>query len=147
MTISASATNFFSEFGCENARDLVFRRSGTPDYALYIGMSLPQHVAKELINATSEADLKQMEQEQTECLAIYQSTHQRLEAFNEFSKARYQNINKHFESHTAMLKGMKHDLDSVFAKLRKIKSKLEQKYPEEMRQAQERHPPAPIDED
>ena len=49
---------------------------------------------------------------------IYQSTHDRLEAFNEFSKARYQNINKHFESHTTMLKEMKRDLDSVFTKLR-----------------------------
>ncbi|KAG2219263.1 hypothetical protein INT45_000039 [Circinella minor] len=110
-------------------------------------MSLPQQVAKELLNASNDADLKQMEQDQTECLTIYQSTHDRLEAFNEFSKARYQNINKHFESHTTMLKEMKRDLDSVFAKLRKINIKLQQKYPDEMRQAREKHPAPEIEED
>ncbi|KAI7850421.1 hypothetical protein BDC45DRAFT_518269 [Circinella umbellata] len=110
-------------------------------------MSLPQHVAKELLNASNDADLKKMEQDQTESLTIYQSTHDRLEAFNEFSKARYQNINKHFESHTIMLKEMKRDLDSVFAKLRKINIKLEQKYPDEMRQAREKHPAPEIEED
>ncbi|KAI9268115.1 hypothetical protein BDA99DRAFT_435988 [Phascolomyces articulosus] len=106
-------------------------------------MTLPQQVAKELIDASNQDDLKRMEQDQLECLTIYQSTHDRLEAFNAFSKARYQNINKHFESHTVMLKEMKRDLDSVFTKLRKIKSKLEQKYPKEMQQAKEKHP-APV---
>ncbi|KAI9495559.1 hypothetical protein BDB00DRAFT_813811 [Zychaea mexicana] len=109
-------------------------------------MSLPQHVAKELFNASSDADLKQMQQDQTDCLAIYQSTHEQLEAFNDFSKARYQNINKHFESHTSMLKEMKRDLDSVYTKLRKVKGKLEQKYPLEMGRAQAQYP-APVTED
>ena len=51
-------------------------------------------------------------------LETCQSTQQQLQAFNDFSKARYQNINKHFETHTAMLKEMKRDMDSVFKKLR-----------------------------
>lgn len=51
-------------------------------------------------------------------LATCQAAHQRLEAFNDFSHARYQDIQRRFRSHTATLIEMKRDLDQVFRTLR-----------------------------
>ncbi|KAI7876091.1 hypothetical protein K492DRAFT_167470 [Lichtheimia hyalospora FSU 10163] len=104
-------------------------------------------IAQELMNARNQDDLDRIQHEQTQCLKTCQNTQQQLQAFNDFSKARYQNINKHFETHTAMLKEMKRDMDSVFKKLRKIKHQLELKYPNEMEQVKQRYPPPMIQDD
>ncbi|KAG0187225.1 hypothetical protein DFQ28_006710, partial [Apophysomyces sp. BC1034] len=66
---------------------------------------------------------------------------------------RYQDVHKHFESHTKLLKEMKSDLESIFTKLRqvarvsKMKSHLAQKYPEEMKAALQKYPPPTIPDD
>ncbi|KAI9320769.1 hypothetical protein BX666DRAFT_1232184 [Dichotomocladium elegans] len=104
-------------------------------------------IARQLIDANSQEDLDRIASEQKESLVIYQKTHQQLATFNDFSKARYQDINKHFESHTTLLKDMKRDLDSVFKKLSKIKRQLEQKYPHEMSLALIKYPPPAIEEE
>lgn len=79
-------------------------------------------------------------------MALYKETQQKLEAFNKFSQARYHNIHRHFELHAKLLKEVKGDLNGVFLKLRKIKSQLASKYPNEMEQALKKYP-APVVED
>ncbi|KAI8374264.1 uncharacterized protein BYT42DRAFT_615439 [Radiomyces spectabilis] len=107
-------------------------------------MASSHTVAEKLIHAKNEQAIGEILETQAQCLQMYKDTQQKLEAFNEFSKARYQNVHKHFEAHTKLLKEMRNDLNSVFSKLRKIKSQLQEKYPEEMDIALKKYPPIVI---
>ncbi|KAI7867294.1 hypothetical protein BDF14DRAFT_1726742 [Spinellus fusiger] len=109
-------------------------------------MSTPKHLAEQLHDMRNEQDIQRMLQHQEECIVIYQNTQRNLGAFNEFSRVRYQDVHKHFESHTKLLKEIKKDLDSVYAKLGYIKRCLGQKYPEETKFILEKYPP-PVLED
>jgi uncharacterized membrane-anchored protein YhcB (DUF1043 family) len=80
-------------------------------------------------------------------LEIYKGSQKKLEAFNNFSKARYQDVHKHFEVHTKLLKEMRGDLNSVFTKLQKIKRQLAQQYPEEMQMIQRKYPTPTVQDD
>jgi uncharacterized membrane-anchored protein YhcB (DUF1043 family) len=80
-------------------------------------------------------------------LEVYKETQQKLDAFNKFSKARYQEVYKHFELHTKLLKEVKGDLDGVFIKLKKIKNQLALKYPNEMQVVVQKYPPPEVEDD
>ena len=80
-------------------------------------------------------------------LQIYNDTHKKLDAFNKYSKARYLEVHNHFEIHTKLLKEVKSDLDGVFLKLRKIKTHLSLKYPNEMQTVLEKNPPPVVEDD
>lgn len=84
---------------------------------------------------------------QKKSLEIYKDTQQKLEAFNKYSKARYQEVYRHFELHTKLLKEVKGDLDGVFIKLRKIKNQLALKYPNEMEKVLQKYPPPQVEDD
>ncbi|ORY94835.1 hypothetical protein BCR43DRAFT_334656 [Syncephalastrum racemosum] len=101
---------------------------------------MEHELAKQLIDARSDKDLAQLSASQQESLATCQAAHQRLEAFNDFSHARYQDIQRRFRSHTATLVEMKRDLDQVFRTLSKVKSKLAQKYPDQMAVVESKYP-------
>ncbi|KAL1930572.1 hypothetical protein VTP01DRAFT_10734 [Rhizomucor pusillus] len=110
-------------------------------------MSLSTKLAGHFISARNEQDLKRIQDEQENCLQIYQKTHRSLEAFNEFSRARYKNVSKRFESHTQLLKEMKQDLDKMFIKLRSIKKQLAEKYPEQYNAVGKAYPAPTIPDD
>ncbi|KAL0075387.1 hypothetical protein J3Q64DRAFT_1701051 [Phycomyces blakesleeanus] len=103
-------------------------------------------IADHLLQMTNETDNQRMLKEQEEALAIYKSTQQSLCAFNDFSKARYQDVNKHFESHAKLLKEIKGDLESVFGRLQNMKQHLGNKYPAETLVVLQKYP-APILQD
>ncbi|KAI8086989.1 uncharacterized protein B0P05DRAFT_465962 [Gilbertella persicaria] len=110
-------------------------------------MSLPNHLAQHFIELKSDQEVKVILQDQDECLTIYKETQQKLEAFNKFSQARYQNIHKHFEAHTKLLEQTKSDLNGVFGKLRKIKNQLALQYPNEMNRVLNKYPPPQVQDD
>ncbi|CAO3609493.1 unnamed protein product [Cunninghamella echinulata] len=110
-------------------------------------MSLSNKFAQEFIQIHNQQDIDNMLKTQHESLETYQTTQKNLRAFNDFSQARYQQVHKHFETHTKLLREVKTDLDSAFIKLRKVKAKLQAKYPEEMKKALEKYPPLIIDDD
>ncbi|KAG1049052.1 hypothetical protein G6F43_008596 [Rhizopus delemar] len=110
-------------------------------------MSTPNHIAEKILNLKNEEDIATISRDQDECLDAYRDSEKRLEAFNKFSKARYQDIYQHFEQHTKLLKQMKKDMNSVFTKLRKIKSQLNEAYPEQHKAAVDKHPPPVIEND
>ncbi|KAI8093192.1 uncharacterized protein BX664DRAFT_329121 [Halteromyces radiatus] len=110
-------------------------------------MSLPSTIAQHLIDIDNQEYVTSMLKDQEECFDIYQTSQRNLEAFNNFSKSRYQQVHGHFESHTKLLREVKSDLDNVFMKLRKIKNQLELKYPDEMKLALEKYPPLVIEDD
>jgi uncharacterized membrane-anchored protein YhcB (DUF1043 family) len=92
-------------------------------------------------------NLSFLKKQATFSLEIYKGSQQKLEAFNNFSKARYQDVHKHFEVHTKLLKEMRGDLNSVFTKLQKIKRQLAQQYPEEMQMIQRKYPTPTVQDD
>ncbi len=49
--------------------------------------------------------------------------------------------------HTKLLKEVKHDLDGVFLKLRRIKTQLSSKYPNEMQLVLQKYPPPQVEEE
>ncbi|KAI8328771.1 hypothetical protein BC941DRAFT_476746 [Chlamydoabsidia padenii] len=110
-------------------------------------MNLPHTIAHHLTQLDNQQDVTTMLKSQDQCRDIYHSSQENLTAFNNFSKARYDQVHGHFESHTKLLRQVKIDLDGVFIKLRKIKAQLELKYPDEMKRALETHPPLVVEDD
>ncbi|GAA5810216.1 hypothetical protein MFLAVUS_003635 [Mucor flavus] len=110
-------------------------------------MSIPHHLSTQLVDLKSDEEIKVILKDQDECLEIYKDTQQKLDAFNKFSKARYQQVHKHFEIHTKQLKQVKGDLDTVFLKLRKIKNQLALKYPNEFETVLQKYPPPQVEDD
>ncbi|KAI8890793.1 hypothetical protein K501DRAFT_236489 [Backusella circina FSU 941] len=110
-------------------------------------MSVPHQLAQQFLELQNEQDIQTIIKDQQQCLEIYKSSQQKLEAFNNFSKARYQDVHKHFEVHTKLLKEMRGDLNNVFTKLQKIKRQLAQQYPQEMQIVQSKYPPPTVDDE
>ncbi|SAL97316.1 hypothetical protein [Absidia glauca] len=111
-------------------------------------MNLPQTIGHHLTELDQqEKDAATMIKTQDQCLDLYQTSQKNLIAFNNFSKARYDQVHGHFESHTKLLRQVKVNLDNVFIKLRKTKALLERKYPDEMKKALEKHPPIVVEDD
>ncbi|KAG2172385.1 hypothetical protein INT43_004927, partial [Umbelopsis isabellina] len=57
-------------------------------------------------------------------LHLVKKTTDQITAFNDFSAARYAQVQKHLEAHTRLLKEIKVDLDSAFRKIRYSESLL-----------------------
>lgn len=51
-------------------------------------------------------------------LKIYRKSTDQLTAFNDFSTARFTEVQKHLEIHTKLIKEIKTDLDTAFRKIR-----------------------------
>lgn len=51
-------------------------------------------------------------------LKLYQNATNQLTAFNDFSTARFTQVQKHLETHTKLIKEIKGDLDAAFRKIR-----------------------------
>lgn len=51
-------------------------------------------------------------------LKVYRKSNDQLTAFNDFSTARFTEVQKHLEIHTKLIKEIKTDLDAAFRKIR-----------------------------
>ncbi|KAJ3025945.1 UNVERIFIED_CONTAM: hypothetical protein HDU68_006444 [Siphonaria sp. JEL0065] len=91
--------------------------------------------ASRLASAVPEAPVAQISNTQAESLAALTATEASLASFNTFSANRFETNADRINTHVTMLKTMKADLDSVFRRIRALKSKLAKKYPEHYRDA------------
>ncbi|KAI8977590.1 hypothetical protein BDF20DRAFT_913905 [Mycotypha africana] len=103
--------------------------------------------AQEFLQMKRDQELIQITNNQNESLSTFKNAEQKLDAFNRFSQARYQNVHKQFEAHTKLLKEVKGDLDSVFRKINTIKRQLASVYPKEMDLALKKYPPKVVADD
>ncbi|ORX59648.1 hypothetical protein DM01DRAFT_1317791 [Hesseltinella vesiculosa] len=109
-------------------------------------MSLPETIAQELNTMNRPDQVDAILEDQNHCLAQCRNQRQQLTTFNNFSKTRYEHLHKQFDAHGKMLRQVKTDLDSVFIKLRKIKTLMQQRYPDEMNRATELYPPVSVED-
>lgn len=67
---------------------------------------------------------------QRDMLGRFEKTNEMLINFNMLSSGRYEATLKEFQKHTQLLFDMKKDLDSIFRRIRVVKSRLEKSYPD-----------------
>ncbi|KAJ3201037.1 hypothetical protein HDU82_008414 [Entophlyctis luteolus] len=65
------------------------------------------------------------------------ATEARLKSFNAFAQTRYEANTTRIDSHVAMLRAMKADLESVFKRVRALKTKVSKRHPTAYSQAVE----------
>ncbi|KAJ8249749.1 hypothetical protein COCON_G00229650 [Conger conger] len=83
-----------------------------------------------MLSMVNSEDVNAIIQAQRHMLDRFEKTNEMLLNFNGLSDARLQQMNERFLHHTRTLVEMKRDLDSVFRRIRTLKSKIAKQYPE-----------------
>lgn len=92
-----------------------------------------QFLASDSFYSRMEAMIKKGDVEaileiQKETLSKFEKTNAKFGKFNDLSAARFLNLNHQLKGHTKMLIEMKKDLDSIFRRIRTLKTKLTKQY-------------------
>ncbi|XP_010882555.2 kxDL motif-containing protein 1 [Esox lucius] len=83
-----------------------------------------------MLSMVNSEDVNAIIQAQRHMLDRFEKTNEMLINFNGLSNVRLQQMNEHFVLHTRTLVEMKKDLDSIFRRIRTLKSKIAKQYPE-----------------
>ncbi|KAH8549355.1 hypothetical protein BGW37DRAFT_502846 [Umbelopsis sp. PMI_123] len=103
--------------------------------------------AERILSCKDDEHLEQILNDQEESLKIYKKATDQLIAFNDFSTARFTQIQKHLETHTKLIKEIKTDLDAAFLKIRALKQHCQEHHPSEHEKALQRYPPRVVEDD
>ncbi|GAB5587191.1 hypothetical protein Unana1_02091 [Umbelopsis nana] len=110
-------------------------------------MSAHAEWANRILSCKDDENLNQILKDQEESLKLYQNATNQLTAFNDFSTARFTQVQKHLETHTKLIKEIKGDLDAAFRKIRALKTYCQERYPAEHENALQRFPPRVVEDD
>ncbi|XP_064175748.1 kxDL motif-containing protein 1-like isoform X1 [Anguilla rostrata] len=83
-----------------------------------------------MLSMVNSEDVNAIIQAQRHMLDRFEKTNEMLLNFNGLSNVRLQQMNERFLHHTRTLVEMKKDLDSVFRRIRTLKSKIAKQYPD-----------------
>ncbi|XP_017545790.1 kxDL motif-containing protein 1 isoform X1 [Pygocentrus nattereri] len=83
-----------------------------------------------MLSMVNSEDVNAIIQAQRHMLDRFEKTNEMLINFNGLSNVRLQQMNDRFLLHTRTLVEMKKDLDSIFRRIRTLKSKIAKQYPE-----------------
>ncbi|GFS15579.1 kxDL motif-containing protein 1-like [Elysia marginata] len=86
--------------------------------------------AASLVGQVNQEDIPQMVYIQRDMLGRFEKTNEMLINFNMLSSGRYEATVTEFQKHTQLLFDMKKDLNSIFRRIRVVKSRLEKSYPD-----------------
>ncbi|KAI9284676.1 hypothetical protein BC943DRAFT_325380 [Umbelopsis sp. AD052] len=103
--------------------------------------------AEQILSCKDDENLTQILSDQEESIKIYKKATDQLTAFNDFSTARFTQIQRHLETHTKLIKEIKNDLDAAFLKIRVLKQHCQERHPAEHEKALERYPPRVVEDD
>ncbi|KAK9720394.1 hypothetical protein K7432_004192 [Basidiobolus ranarum] len=84
------------------------------------------------IDLVSPEMIDMMLQFQNETSQVLITRTEELAIFNEFSQSKYQELLGRFQKHTQVLINLRTDLELVFRRIRALKSRIGQLYPEEL---------------
>ncbi|XP_011504388.1 PREDICTED: kxDL motif-containing protein CG10681 [Ceratosolen solmsi marchali] len=108
---------------------------GTPEseagsFECFQNYTAPEVFVQGLAGIVDQQDVESMIRAQKQMLQRFEKTNEMLTNCNHLSVNRLKSAGSEFKKHTALLVDMKKDLDYIFKKVRIIKNKLSQQYPQ-----------------
>ncbi|CAG8466221.1 3935_t:CDS:2 [Paraglomus occultum] len=97
-------------------------------------------IVAKLDSLTNHDDLDEIEKRQENIYISLKSASNDMNALNELSQQKYDDLVKKFEANTKCFKEMKVDLEYIFKKIRTLKSKVSTLHPEAFAEVKQRFP-------
>ncbi|XP_014298403.1 uncharacterized protein LOC103579322 isoform X3 [Microplitis demolitor] len=113
---------------------------GTPEsdvgsFECFTNYTAPEVFIQGLAGLVDQQDVESMIRAQKQMLQRFEKTNEMLTNCNQLSISRLKSAGAEFKKHTALLAEMKKDLDYIFKKIRIVKNKLNQQYPQAFNEA------------
>ncbi|XP_058790007.1 kxDL motif-containing protein CG10681 isoform X2 [Phymastichus coffea] len=113
---------------------------GTPEseacsFECFQNYTAPEVFIQGLAGIVDQQDVESMIRAQKQMLQRFEKTNEMLTNCNQLSVTRLKAAGTEFKKHTALLVEMKKDLDYIFKKIRLLKTKLSQQYPQAYNEA------------
>ncbi|CAG9764183.1 unnamed protein product [Ceutorhynchus assimilis] len=112
---------------------------GTPesDFSIecFQNYTAPEVFIQGLAGIVDQQDVETMIRAQKQMLQRFEKTNEMLTNCNALSASRLKTVGPEFRKHVQLLGEMKRDLDYIFKKIRAVKVKLSQQYPESFAEA------------
>ncbi|XP_055609725.1 kxDL motif-containing protein CG10681 [Uranotaenia lowii] len=125
--------------------------SGRPESEFSIecfqNYTAPEVFVQGLAGMVNQTDVEVMIRAQKQMLQRFEKTNEMLLNCNALSQSRLKIASEDFKKHTKLLNEMKKDLDYIFKKIRNIKTKLGNQYPQAFAEAEAKIKPIIFDEE
>ncbi|XP_043271398.1 kxDL motif-containing protein CG10681 [Venturia canescens] len=113
---------------------------GTPEsdagsFECFQNYTAPEVFVQGLAGIVDQQDVESMIRAQKQMLQRFEKTNEMLTNCNQLSVNRLKSAGVEFKKHTALLAEMKRDLDHIFKRIRIVKNKLSQQYPQAFNEA------------
>ncbi|KAH0948179.1 hypothetical protein HN011_012309 [Eciton burchellii] len=109
--------------------------SDTGSFECFRNYTAPEVFVQGLAGIVDQQDVESMIRAQKQMLQRFEKTNEMLTNCNQLSINRLKTAGTEFKKHTALLIEMKRDLDYIFKRIRLVKSKLSQQYPQAFNEA------------
>ncbi|KYN43714.1 hypothetical protein ALC56_01976 [Trachymyrmex septentrionalis] len=109
--------------------------SDTGSFECFRNYTAPEVFVQGLAGIVDQQDVESMIRAQKQMLQRFEKTNEMLTNCNQLSVNRLKTAGTEFKKHTALLVEMKRDLDYIFKRIRLIKNKLSQQYPQAFNEA------------
>ncbi|XP_012522828.1 kxDL motif-containing protein CG10681 [Monomorium pharaonis] len=109
--------------------------SDTGSFECFRNYTAPEVFVQGLAGIVDQQDVESMIRAQKQMLQRFEKTNEMLTNCNQLSVNRLKTAGTEFKKHSALLVEMKRDLDYIFKKIRLIKNKLSQQYPQAFNEA------------
>merc|ERR1712062_147258 len=108
---------------------------GAPSYndlecSIYQNYTASEVFVQGLAGIVNQQDVEAMIRAQKKMLQQFEKTNEMLSNCNSLSATRLERALRDFRAHTQHVNGLKKELDQVFKRIRSVKSKIAQQYPE-----------------
>ncbi|KAK0090160.1 hypothetical protein PV325_002585 [Microctonus aethiopoides] len=113
---------------------------GTPEsdagsFECFQNYTAPEVFIQGLAGIVDQQDVESMIKAQKQMLQRFEKTNEMLTNCNQLSVNRLKSTGAEFKKHTILLTEMKKDLDYIFKKIRIVRNKLNQQYPQAFQEA------------
>ncbi|XP_015524258.1 kxDL motif-containing protein CG10681 isoform X2 [Neodiprion pinetum] len=113
---------------------------GTPEsdagsFECFQNYTAPEVFVQGLAGIVDQQDVESMIRAQKQMLQRFEKTNEMLTNCNQLSINRLKTAGAEFKKHTTLLAEMKRDLDHIFKRIRVVKTKLSQQYPQAFNEA------------
>ncbi|XP_017893612.1 protein CBFA2T3-like isoform X2 [Ceratina calcarata] len=109
--------------------------SDTGSFECFQNYTAPEVFVQGLAGIVDQQDVESMIRAQKQMLQRFEKTNEMLTNCNQLSVNRLKTAGSEFKRHTALLVEMKKDLDYIFKRIRVVRNKLNQQYPQAFNEA------------